>query len=641
MSGIAAILALDGSPVRPDEWAPVVASLAASGERHWHWADPDTPVVLARTLEEITPEDRHARGLASAGDWQLAGDIRLDGRAELVRALGLAPGEGTLRSDEQLFALALEKWGADAPARLLGTFAVAAWESSRRRLHLWRDANGEAGLFFHYHARRLFVATRPPILFAAPSVPREVDVPGLLNFMSDNRRPGRSALRRIEALGIGQHHIFGADGTHSERRFWTPPDEKAWTRTEIKNPVATLRAALTEAVTDRLRLLGTPAGYCSGGLDSTAIAAIAATELARTGRRYRTYTSVPHPEWREPATGERWENDDSTYVRALVRHHSNIDATFVAVEDGIFLDCLPEIFRETAMPVRNTSNLAWFAAIRALAHDAGARRMFSGDGGNGTISLDPEILPDLLAHGRFGALAAEFRASPRAFGRAGRRLLGALKRRWLGRDTAVREAAAEVAVRLPLNLAAAQALGWQPIPRPPLLRSLAHARRRMVQTAEGGVGIGFASWGRLDPTRGRRVVTLCRLLPPQEFRHGSEGRRLIRRAMAGLVPDEIRLRTSRGAQAPDYPMLLGRRLSDLREALEFIARDPLCVELLDLAAMRKTLQTWPARANASQALSLIPLERGLAFGLYLCWVNQGLTDLPGQRAVRTLLIGST
>jgi O-antigen ligase len=56
------------------------------------------------------------------------GDVRLDARTDVSRALGLSPDEAALQSDEQIFALALAKWGTDAPARLNGGFGVIAWD---------------------------------------------------------------------------------------------------------------------------------------------------------------------------------------------------------------------------------------------------------------------------------------------------------------------------------------------------------------------------------------------------------------------------------------------------------------------------------------------------------------------------------
>lgn len=623
MSAVAAILSLDGGPIDDGAQTAVAARLREFGrDRQWDWHAPGEPVALFRALDELTPSDRHARGTASAGDWVLAGDVRLDAREDLARSLGVDAGEALSVSDEQLFALALAIWGADAAERLQGGFAVIAWDRSRRQLHLWRDANGERPLYFCRAARHLLVASRAPVLLDAPGVPREIDVKGLLNFLGAGHAPSRTSLVGIEALERGVHHVFGIDRSHQRRLYWQPPDPWAWTRETIERPVEQFREIFAQVVRDELRLLGAKGGTCSGGLDSTSIAAVAATELARHGEPYRTYTSVPHPDWHEPPSAPRWENDERPYVRALAERHPNIEPTFVAMDGAIFLDCLPELFRDTAAPVRNTSNIPWGLAIRELQRAAGVRIGFVGGAGNGSISLDSEILWDLLRAGRIGALAREVRADPQAIARLAR-------------------AAALVALpnrRFAPLLFLAEGLVEDRERPGEVFPSLAATRIRFQEIGAAGLGAGYAGLERLDPARDRRIVDFCRRLPPQEFRHGHERRRLIRRAMEGILPDEIRLRTTRGAQAPDLWLHVSRRLDDLRSAVEFIAGDVLCAHLIDIEALRRCLRDWSAcDAPAPKAL-LVRFEGSLAMGLYIRWIRDKLTELPGVRPLRHLVL---
>ena len=65
-------------------------------------------------------------------------DGRIDARDDLCRALGLP----TSTSDVDLVALAFDRWGDDAPARIVGDFALAVWDEGRRRLVLARDRFG-------------------------------------------------------------------------------------------------------------------------------------------------------------------------------------------------------------------------------------------------------------------------------------------------------------------------------------------------------------------------------------------------------------------------------------------------------------------------------------------------------------------
>lgn len=178
--------------------------------------------------------------------------------------------------------------------------------------------------------------------------------------------------------------------------------------------------------------------------------------------------------------------------------------------------------------------------------------------------------------------------------------------------------------------------------RPSSLSLASHARWSQAdapQPSRGRLASPFGGWiprPRSDPRPPCRRV--CWSLPPQEFRHGRETRRLVRRAMAGLVPDEIRLRTARGSQAPDVFLHLSRRRNDLRDAVEFIAHDELCVSLVDLPWLRETIASWPMAPSREFRTRLIPFCRAISLGLYVRWINEGLTALPGARPPRPPII---
>ena len=67
-----------------------------------------------------------------------------------------------------------------------------------------------------------------------------------------------------------------------------------------------------------------------------------------------------------------------------------------------------------------------------------------------------------------------------------------------------------------------------------------------------------------DPTQDRRVIELCLAIPNEQYQRGGVDRWLIRRAMRGYLPDEVRLNTMRGLQAAD----LGQRVLDNRSEFE-------------------------------------------------------------------------
>ncbi len=568
------------------------------------------------------------------GDWVLAADLRLDDRAGLATLLGLSASAAATFSDEQLAASAFGCWGAAAPKQIRGDYAIIAWERKARRLHLVVDPFGGRALYFHQTSRRVLVASRAPTLLAVPGVPRSVEVTTLLRYYVDQREIGRLALSGIEHVSPGRHLIFDRPGHFSSRQFWTPPPAQAWLQRQGGDPVRECRELFRTAVADRLPVGEAAAGgFCSSGLDSSAVTAMAAQVLAGRGREFRSYTYVPHPDWRgQPEAPGRYANERPP-VEALARMHPNLEAAFVTPDRTIFLDCLPVLFTRAAGVVRNPCNLPWFMAIHELGQAEGVTAPFCGNFGNATLSFDKHTLPDLLAVRRFDLLAREFLASPPAFLRAAATSFAPHRvRQWLGRVPTFTPAEFwHQTLALHPAVAAAHL-------KPPgeihfrTARTMEGARRRFLHQRETDwLSPSEAVPPMLDPTADRRMVEFCWSLPPTEFRHRGVGRRLVRRVMAGLLPDEIRLNTRRGFQSADLWLRLGRRRDDLREAVEFLAADATCAELIDLADLRRTLVQWPATYTPEFHPAMHRFERTVTLGLYLRWFNEGLTSLPGAR----------
>lgn len=633
MIDVAGVVGLRGLPPDRTASAALAAFVGAESEGDSDIPfDPHAPRLLQRRIGPAGVPD--VRGPPAR--WLVAGDVRLDARDGLAHSLGLEPGAAVRLSDLELVHEAFERWGANAPEHLLGGFAIIAWERATRRLHLVCDTSAEKLLYFRLDPHRVIVATRAPIILAVPGVPRAVDPSALIGFYDDLLENGPTPLAGIEAVAPGRAVVIGPDGNCVRRRWWHPPSRDAWTRLTIDEPRQRFNEVFRAAVADRLRGDLPAGGFCSGGLDSTAVAAVAADVLAAQGRTYRTYTSVPHPDWRRREPSPRVD-DEREYVRMLARRHPNIIPTFVATEGVIFLDCLPVLFAGSGGPLRNTPNAGWYLAIEDLMTADGVRRPLNGNLGNATMSLNADILVDLLEGKRLRDIARELRASPREFLHAVVRLLDdgvrgpVLRRVGAGGPGPGHEWRLRVALRP--EVAARYGLRAREAKRDIVSLTLGTKKQLFQRMLESIFRLAPVNRqvDHLDPTIDRRLVELCWSLPPTEFRRGSTNRRLVRRAMRGLVPDEIRLRGARGAQAPDEDMHLSRRLDDLRDAVEFIARDALCSNLIDIPELRRWLAGWPRDEGAPGLRASIPHLRALAMGLYIRWINDGLTSLPGAR----------
>jgi asparagine synthase (glutamine-hydrolysing) len=205
----------------------------------------------------------------------LAGDIRLDERADLIREF--SPGSEDV-SDGQLVLAAYRRWGRDCLNHLKGDFAFAILDDASAQLFCARDHFGIKPLYFTRSGRRLIFASEVKALLAllpeAPPLDETVMADFAAGAIDDPERTFFEGIRRLPAASF-----LGA--TRSEftiTRYWTP---SAVSREAERDPATQFRALLNQAVLRRLRGALSPAVMLSGGLDSSSIACVADT-LSRT-----------------------------------------------------------------------------------------------------------------------------------------------------------------------------------------------------------------------------------------------------------------------------------------------------------------------------------------------------------------------
>jgi asparagine synthase (glutamine-hydrolysing) len=202
------------------------------------------------------------------------------------------------RSDTETLVHLYEEEGERAVERLRGMFAFAIWDRRRGALLLGRDRLGIKPLYLAWRPDRLVFGSEIKAILEDPTVPRALDVEVLPEFLANRAVGGdRTLFAGVTALEPGTTLSVSADGAARRRRFWEipPGPEPAG---DASNPPATgpseearlveeFAARLDEAV--RLRLMSdVPLGmFLSGGIDSSAIAAVMARHV---GGRLKTFS---------------------------------------------------------------------------------------------------------------------------------------------------------------------------------------------------------------------------------------------------------------------------------------------------------------------------------------------------------------
>jgi asparagine synthase (glutamine-hydrolysing) len=194
---------------------------------------------------------------------------------ELRAGLKAAGHRFATHSDTEVLVHLYEEHGEAFAERLRGMFAVAIWDSLRRRLVLARDPFGIKPLYYRVGSDGLAFASE---LRALPR--SEIDFDALEAFLAFNSIPGPySIFRDVRKLSPG-HLLVWENGEMRLSRFARPaPVSASEVRRDDEDELAEeLRARLRDSVRAHL-IADVPVGVLlSGGVDSSVLAALAAQE---------------------------------------------------------------------------------------------------------------------------------------------------------------------------------------------------------------------------------------------------------------------------------------------------------------------------------------------------------------------------
>ncbi|MEW6264411.1 MAG: asparagine synthase (glutamine-hydrolyzing) [Thermodesulfobacteriota bacterium] len=186
------------------------------------------------------------------------------------------------RSDTEVLLHGFEEWGRELFPRLDGIFALALWDSIRRRLTLARDYCGVKPLHYHFDGSTLRFASEIKAILQDGAVPRRVDFQALHYFLNLRYIPGeRTLLAGVKRLPAGCCLDFSpGDGEPKIFRYYRLALPDAPRKTE-DHYVEGIRHYLSEAVRKQL-MSDVPLGiYLSGGLDSSSLVALASRHVSR------------------------------------------------------------------------------------------------------------------------------------------------------------------------------------------------------------------------------------------------------------------------------------------------------------------------------------------------------------------------
>jgi asparagine synthase (glutamine-hydrolysing) len=244
------------------------------------WVAPDRRVGLAfRRLAIIDLSPAANQPMANEdGAVRMVFNGEIYNHAELRAQLEQIGGHcwKTDHSDSEMIVHAFEQWGIDCIERFRGMFAIALWDGRARELWLIRDRMGIKPLYYSVHHGRITFASEIKALLKDPEQPRAMNEEAFFHFLSFLTTPAPDTLfAGIRKVPNGTWLRVRENGDIKEHRYWDVLDHASELPEHDEGRIAErILAELRTAV--RLRKISdVPVGvFLSGGVDSSTNAAL-------------------------------------------------------------------------------------------------------------------------------------------------------------------------------------------------------------------------------------------------------------------------------------------------------------------------------------------------------------------------------
>ena len=477
------------------------------------------------------------------------------------------------QSDTEVIVAAYREWGTGCVDRFNGQFAFAIADTARRRVFLARDRFGIRPLYWARHGDVLLFGSEVKALAGWPGFRPELD-PAALGEVFETwvNVPPATPFANVKQLPAGHRAVVDLDAGADPvpERYWHPSflpaeeDHRFVSKAEREAMAREVREALADAAVIRLRADVPVGAYLSGGLDSSATAALI---QHTTDRRMKTFS-----------VGFRDAAYDETRWQTSMSEHLGTDHESIKVDGADIAAAFADVVWHAESPILRTAPAPLYA-LSGLVRSQDYKVVLTGEGADEVFcgynilreakvrafwARDPESArrPKLLTR-----LYPYLEQSPAAFlqrfygaglAEAGVDPFFSHRPRWgntkgilafLDPEVAAAAAARDPLARLRAALPAAFA-GWGPVARAQYLEMTLFMAGYLLSSQGDRMLMGHTVEGRF-PFLDHNVAELAGRLPAAAKLAGLEEKALLKAAVADLLPAEIVTRSKQPYRAPD------------------------------------------------------------------------------------------
>ncbi|MGN0143363.1 MAG: asparagine synthase (glutamine-hydrolyzing) [Clostridium sp.] len=224
-------------------------------------------------------------------------------------------------SDTEVLLTSYIEWGTECVNKLIGIFAFAVYDEYKKEVFIARDQMGVKPLFYSLCNNTFIFGSEIKTILAYPKIKAEIDREGLTEIfgLGPATIPGSGVLKNIKEVAPANCILISKNNKIKKWEYWTVKAEEF--KDSAEEAIVHTRELLIDAITRQLVGDVPICTFLSGGLDSSAISAIAANEFKNMGKTLTTY-SIDYEDNEkyfkkslfQPSSDEYWAEEMAKFI---------------------------------------------------------------------------------------------------------------------------------------------------------------------------------------------------------------------------------------------------------------------------------------------------------------------------------------
>jgi asparagine synthase (glutamine-hydrolysing) len=611
-----------GKPIPPVYGERVASLLLPFGPDGGNSYSSLNALILSRAFATTPESADELQPHRLMGGAVLCWDGRLDNRNDIIRSLCIRPCPSV--SDPFLVASSYERWGKECFAKLIGDWALSIWNPDSNTLLLAKDFLGSRSLYYSVRGDHCVWSSILDPLVLLSDVPVKLEMEYLAGWLGDFPATSLTPYRHVYCVPPASFVEISGQRKVSTKYWDFDPGARIRCKTDAEYEDQ-FRSLFAASVSRRLRSKTRILAELSGGMDSSSIVCMADCIAAQASSPFAAVDTISYFDDGEPDSNER------PYVAGIELKRGKTGC-HIDLSSDTLLSVGPIKDRFAAIPGSGLLPTVSMRRRQDYMHSNGQRVLLSGIGGDEMLGGVPTPVPelaDLLRYGQFRRLGRQLVRWALAQRRPVHYLLGEatsvflpVRLRplantpsappWLAKKfvRTYRDALAGYETRTPISGHAPSFYESEYV--------LEHLRRQLSCSVPSQDELCEKRYPYLD----RDLVVFLFSIPREQLVRPGRRRSLMRRALHGIVPNEI-LERRRKAFAVRTPLV------SVRNAFLHLGQAGSQMYCCDLGIVdRKKLDHSLEELRSGAETRVVPLVRTL---LLEVWLRSFDAHLPSSR----------